>query len=898
MAVRAARRILLVAAAVLVVSFCCAPAASAAPKRTIILVVDVSGSMDSDGRLPQAQAALRSTIGSLDKNDVVGLHTFAGFSCDDGGQLVVPPGTGNRDELRSEVDNLIASGETPTPAAIRQAVSEFPDDSSEKILMLVSDGESSCGDPCDVVTEVEQQTGVEFVAHTVGFRTDDSAEEQLRCIADRTGGKYFSAENEEAIADSLKAALTTPVNKDVSTVLHSLPTPGDVPLDGKSVGISAALGAAFVLLVGFPSELFNRTLEANHDRISRSRRRRGGPGAGPAGGGGPAPGGGGGGGPYPPDGPGGGPGDPGAAGGTGADAASGQHAQHGQQAGPMSGQHAGAPPAGSPGPGGGPGGGGLGLHGDYASGQGPQGGVQSGFGGGAAAGGPGYGTGGGTLPSAAGGAPAPGAAGGPGFAGATGGVGIPGATGGVGAVGATGGMGATGGVGALGAAGGVGNVGAAGGAGATGAAGGVGVAGVAGGARSLWASPWILPIFVLVSALASTFVDPDAGFTTRSGILLLGFVVAVPLVLFAYAWPNEQVARRASHVPAALRTVPAALGLAVFCTVLSRVSQFVPGYVFGLVLGYVALRERRLTRAQEGKGVLLGALTALLVSVAAWVGLEFVHDKALEPGASVGLTIADSVLGTTFILGVETVIFGLVPLSVLDGNKLRKWNAWIWAGTYAVAILLFVHVLLLNSDAAGSDNDTSVTAAVILFAVFGLLSLGFWAYFKYVPDPALVRRPALAGVPTGYPTPPRAAPVPPPPVQAPPVQAPTTTHTVAAPPPPASPVPPPPASPMPPPPQGTPVPPTPSSPPVRGTPVPPPPSAPPPQGTPVPPVPPGPPPPRPAHTPPDLPPPPAHRPYVPPPTRPPVPPAPAAPPPPSAPPNPPPPPPGSPDKAS
>lgn len=405
---------------------------------------------------------------------------------------------------------------------------------------------------------------------------------------------------------------------------------------------------------------------------------------------------------------------------------------------------------------------------------------------------------------------------------------------------------------------GTGGVGATGGVAATGVAG--AAPGVAGGSPSLWASPWVLPIFVLVSAVASTFVDPDSGFNTRSGILLLGFLVAVPLVLFAYAWPNERVARRASDVPAALRTVPAALGVAIFCTVLSRISEFVPGYVFGLVLGYVALRERRLTRAQEGKGVLLGALAALLVSVAAWVGLEFVHDKALDPGANVGLTIADSVLGTTFILGVETVIFGLVPLSMLDGSKLRRWNTWIWAGTYALAIVLFVHVLLLNSDAAGSDNDTSVTAAVIVFAVFGVVSLGFWAYFKYIPDPALLPRPALAGGPAGYPprpVPPRPTPVPPAPFHAPP----TTTHPAVAPPRPASPVPPPPGS--------APVPPTPSAPP----------------------------PPRPASPPPDLPPPPPHQPYVPQPARPPVPPAPATPPPPSsAPPNLPPRPTGSPDQ--
>jgi hypothetical protein len=294
------------------------------------------------------------------------------------------------------------------------------------------------------------------------------------------------------------------------------------------------------------------------------------------------------------------------------------------------------------------------------------------------------------------------------------------------------------------------------------------------------------------------------------------------------------VAKRASRVPARLKTVPAALGLAIFCTVLSRASDFVPGYVFGLVLGYVALSERRLNRAQEGKGVLFGALTAIVVSAGAWVGLEFVHEKAIAVDANLGLVIADTILATTFILGIEAVIFGLVPLRVLDGAKLRKWNLWLWVGTYAVAILLFVHVLVLNSGQAGSDDDTSLTAALVLFAGFGLVSVLFWAWFKYIPDPALV--PAYAGPPLPRQAPPPPAnfppgagatppgappapPTPPPPTMAPPTMAPPTGQPYVPP------QPPPGRPPMPPAPTAPPAPPV--APPAQPPGMPPPPAGPP-----------------------------------------------------------------------
>ncbi|MGA4539988.1 FGLLP motif-containing membrane protein [Uniformispora flossi] len=582
------RKALLAAIAGLVLLTFFAPSADAAGKRSIVLLIDTSGSMSDDNKMTDAQAALRTTVSSLADSDIAGLHQFGG-SCGDGGEQLVPPGTGNRDKLRQQIDQLTPGGSTPTGAAIRAAAEEFPKDSSDKILMLVSDGESSCDDdpPCEAVKQVQKDLGITFVANTVGFQTSNQANTELSCIASATGGQYFPASDGDGIREGLNKALH-PVDENVSTILNALPLPSDVPLDAKSLGKSAGLAAGLVLLIGFPAELFNRTLEENHPRISRWWRRRGG----------------------------------------------------------------GANPPAAPGA---PG----------AAGSGP-GGPDSG---------PGTGTGTGTggyvtTPVQA----------------------VP-----------------------------------------------------VNPFRALWNSRWVLPIFVLISAILSTVVDPDSGFNAKTGILLLGFLIAAPIVIIAYAWPGEQVAKRASQVPGALKTIPPALILAFFCTLLSRLSDFVPGYVFGLVLGYVALRERQLSRSQEGRGVLFGAIAVLVVSGAAWAGLEFLHDKATERNANTGLLIADTVLGTIFIMGLETVIFGLVPLRFLDGAKLRKWNLWVWLGTYALAIALFVHVLVLNSGTAGSDNDTSTTAALVLFAGFGGVAVLFWAYFRFVPEPGTA--PAFAGAP-------------------------------------------------------------------------------------------------------------------------------------------------------
>ncbi|MGR7001478.1 FGLLP motif-containing membrane protein [Yinghuangia aomiensis] len=361
-----------------------------------------------------------------------GLHQFGG-SCGDGGEQLVPPGTGNRDKLRQQIDEL-----TPAAAPYQERRSARPRRSSRRTpptrsLMLVSDGESSCDDdpPCEAVKQVQKDLGITFVANTVGFQTSNQANTELSCIASATGGQYFPASDADGIREGLTKALH-PVDENVSTILNALPLPSDVPLDAKSLGKSAGPAAGLVLLIGFPAELFNKTLEENHPRISRWWRRRGG-------------------GANPPAAP-------------------------------------GAPGTAGSGPGGPDSGPWLRLRRVRHRARAGRACVNP--------------------------------------------------------------------------------------------------------FRALWNSRWVLPIFVLISAILSTVVDPDSGFNAKTGILLLGFLIAAPIVIIAYAWPGEQVAKRASQVPGALKTIPPALILAFFCTLLSRLSDFVPGYVFGLVLGYVALRER------------------------------------------------------------------------------------------------------------------------------------------------------------------------------------------------------------------------------------------------------------------------------------------------------------------
>ncbi len=193
--------------AVLLVMGLSAPVAQADDtKSTVLFVVDTSGSMYGVP-LNQAKEALHAGIDALAPGQAAGLRSFAG-GCGQGGSLLVPIGTDNKDELDAAADQLGASGNTPTPDALRAAASDLPA-SGDRTIILISDGQSSCGDPCVVAAELKTQFGIDFRVHAVGFNAPDVAESELSCIAAATGGQYFTATNTTELSAAISTAITS-----------------------------------------------------------------------------------------------------------------------------------------------------------------------------------------------------------------------------------------------------------------------------------------------------------------------------------------------------------------------------------------------------------------------------------------------------------------------------------------------------------------------------------------------------------------------------------------------------------------------------------------------------------------------------------------------------------------
>lgn len=195
-----------------------ANSAKAEPTKSI-LVLDASGSMwgqiDGTAKITIAQQVISGLLDELPADQSLGLTAYGHRrkgDCSDIESLVAP-GLDTRDAIRSEVNALKPKGKTPLSDAVVHAARELKFTEEPATVILVSDGLETCAaDPCAIAAELEK-TGVKFTAHVVGFDLSNDEElAQLQCIADRTGGKFLTADNADELTRALQQVTTaTPV---------------------------------------------------------------------------------------------------------------------------------------------------------------------------------------------------------------------------------------------------------------------------------------------------------------------------------------------------------------------------------------------------------------------------------------------------------------------------------------------------------------------------------------------------------------------------------------------------------------------------------------------------------------------------------------------------------------
>jgi len=197
-----------------------AQAPMAGEKTYIELILDSSISMSArvegwKSRMDVAKAVMEQLIRDLpeDPNLMVALRIYGAelrsnlTPCEDT-VLVQPfaPVAKARQNMIDQVKSMKARGMTPIALSLEQAARDFPDKTARNIIVLITDGEESCGgDPCAVSARL-QADGFVMKPYVVGFALTEKQAALVRCIGD-----YYSASDTASLRQVLSTIMARAV---------------------------------------------------------------------------------------------------------------------------------------------------------------------------------------------------------------------------------------------------------------------------------------------------------------------------------------------------------------------------------------------------------------------------------------------------------------------------------------------------------------------------------------------------------------------------------------------------------------------------------------------------------------------------------------------------------------
>ncbi len=186
--------------------------------RAVLIILDASGSMSDPAngyktKMLMAKNVLEGVLSKVSDDVKLGLRVYGSSDpsynptqdCQDS-VLMVPLGLGNKRKIVSAFQSLKPSGATPISLAMREAQRDLANISSDqKSVVLISDGMDTCGfDPCSLARSMDS-AGIDIQFNVVGFGlgSDPRALKQMECIAASTDGKFYEANTEGELTESI-----------------------------------------------------------------------------------------------------------------------------------------------------------------------------------------------------------------------------------------------------------------------------------------------------------------------------------------------------------------------------------------------------------------------------------------------------------------------------------------------------------------------------------------------------------------------------------------------------------------------------------------------------------------------------------------------------------------------
>jgi len=172
----------------------------------LVFLIDVSGSMMSDNKLPLVQSSLKLLVDQLRPEDKVAIVTYAGNA---GVKLESTKGD-QKMKIKTVIDELVAGGSTAGGAGIKMAYQIARQNlikGGNNRIILASDGDFNVGassdeDMEDLISK-ERESGVHLTV--LGYGMGNLKDSKMETLANKGHGNYAYIDN---ISEARKAMVT------------------------------------------------------------------------------------------------------------------------------------------------------------------------------------------------------------------------------------------------------------------------------------------------------------------------------------------------------------------------------------------------------------------------------------------------------------------------------------------------------------------------------------------------------------------------------------------------------------------------------------------------------------------------------------------------------------------
>lgn len=166
------------------------------PASNLVFLIDVSGSMDEDNKLPLLKQSMKILIEELRKEDKVSIVVYAGAA-----GMVLPPTFGNdKKAILDAIEKLSAGGSTAggegIELAYKIAQENFIKNGNNRVL-LATDGDFNVGKSsnADMETLIEEKRKSGVFLTCLGYGMGNYKDSKMQILANKGNGNYAYIDN-------------------------------------------------------------------------------------------------------------------------------------------------------------------------------------------------------------------------------------------------------------------------------------------------------------------------------------------------------------------------------------------------------------------------------------------------------------------------------------------------------------------------------------------------------------------------------------------------------------------------------------------------------------------------------------------------------------------------------